>query len=1123
MDRMHAVRRLLPAATTAFACLLLATGAPLAASADDTGSITITITDAATHAPLGLARVLLDGPVITSELSSPGGAVKFTDVPPGIYRARVAKSGYDSVTSAQFEVLEGHYITVAVALAKPAVKSLGTVTVRSTAVISSTTVDENSAVRKLSSTLTDALGKLSGVTVSSDPNGDSDAQVTVSLDGHDPTQTGLTLDGVPLNAPGVSGDLRSINTDLFSSASTNFGPSAGALGGTVGFRSIEPTLSWQGKVTASVGTFGNAAGILSLSGTAGRIGIALTEASRGTYGPLNGQTYLDASGLDYTHDGASLNDGTLLKIRTPLGSAQTLTATYVSTYGDTGLICNRFTGPVPCGYGPDNYSDNHLTFATLTDTALVGEVGLQFALFGTSSTYNRDLLNRYVAGIPDPFGTVTDNRSTGATLNAMLPSRERHTLSIQATTSHAILTTMGIISSTSPFSNASSSSDYSTIQLSDKINSSPKLTLGARLGMSFSPQTSNSIIGGASATWTPTAVDSFVGSIDIGGAGAGLSRVTPLTDPAALRFDCNAGAGYGAGPGDLPGPTSSTSYSLTYQRRLKTGQFALTLYQQLQDDVLLNTQVNGSVLPPGYFPPGYFALAQTIYQSSSGCGTSLPFGPANLYISQPIAGVQRVYQGARFNAGFRIGQNLVAEPYYDITQTVANSVSPLIDNPYSLVISGTQVPGVPLHRGGLTFDYKAPRSNVEWLLNGNFVSANNSNNLPGYVTADAGVVVTLVRGSLTFAETNIFNKYGYDFASAANSVPLETAGGNFLPTVARPLSPRQFSVTYTVKLGNTPQTNFTPALLAQADASNSARRGGGFGPGGGGGPGGGLAALAALPSTPPANPLDPDTSRQQCTSDNVKAVKPLLDQIKAYVAAVDAAKSATGYPDAAPATAPAIDGLNVAYHKTATSYALTFTQTKAGSIRSFIACAPLHVGSVDDAKALNLYIPPTSAFNRFPLAYAPEAGLYVVRQPQQAGQEQFRLYQLPAAPPAAPFALTSAASCTDELKPTATSLLGALQTYFAAFDPSNPPAAPPPGWTVTLHKSASGYWTELQLDDISRIPAVLNCGHVSTGTPDQIKAKKLDFARPPSLNYSPSLGLYLVRPNPGQTPPPQRN
>ncbi len=1096
-------------------------GACAPAAADQTGTITITVVDNATQTPLGLARVLLDGPVITSELSSPDGKVVFTDVPSGIYRARVVKSGYNPVTSAQFEVLEGGGVTVSVALVKPAVRSLGTVTVRSTAVVSSNTVNENSAVRKLSDTLTDALGKLSGVTISSDPNGSSDAQVTVSLEGHDPSQTGLTLDGVPLNAPGVAGDLRSINTDLFSSASVNFGPSAGSLGGSVGFRSVEPTLTWQGKLTTSVGTYGNLAGIFSLSGTAGRVGVALTQASRGAYSPLNDQTYLDASGLDYLHNGASQTGGTLLKLRAPLGAAQTISATYVSTNGYDDLLCTRFTGPVPCGYGPGNFSDRHLTLATLTDTALLGSVGLQFSLFGTDSTYNRDLLNRFVAGIPAPFGTVTDSRSRGASLNAMLPSRERHTLSIQATTTHASIDTAGVLSSSSPFSNASSFSDYSTVQLSDKINSSPKLTLGARLGMSFSPQTSNSIIGGASATWTPTSYDTYVGSVDIGGAGAGLSRAVPLTDPASLRFDCNAGAGYGAGPGDQPGPTSSTSYRLTYQRRIKTGQLSITLYQQLQNDVLLNTLVNGSVLPPAYFPPGYFPLAQAIYQSTSGCGVALPFGPTNLYITQPVANVRRVYQGAQFTGGFRIGQNLVAEPYYNITETIANSTDPRIDNPYSLVISGVQVPNIPMHRGGLTLDYKAPHSAVEGLLNGNFVSANNANNLPGYVTADAGVAMTMTKGTVTVAMTNIFNKYGYDFASPANSVPLETAGGSLVPTVARPLSPRQLSVTYTVKLGNVPQSNLTPTLLAQTSQGpgGGGPRGGGQGPGGAGGF---LASLPALSNASPANPLDPDTTRQSCTSDNAKSVKPVLDQIKAYVAAVEAAKTASGYPDAAPAGAPAIDGINVAYHKTAASYALTFTQTKAGSIRAFVSCAPIHIGSADDAKSLNLYIPPTSAFNRFPLAYAPEAGLYLVRQPQVAGRENFRLYKLPTAPPAQPFALSGGTACTDEVKPTAVALLSALQTYFASFDPNSPPAAAPDGWTATPHKSGGTYWVELQLADISRFPAVLNCGHVSTGTPDEIKAKKLDFARPPSLNYSPSLGLYLVRPqDQGQGPPPR--
>ena len=73
------------AASLAVAVALLAVPA---VSQSDSGEITIVVTDAATKQPIGLARVLLDGAVITSELTGANGNVKFTDVPDGIYRAR---------------------------------------------------------------------------------------------------------------------------------------------------------------------------------------------------------------------------------------------------------------------------------------------------------------------------------------------------------------------------------------------------------------------------------------------------------------------------------------------------------------------------------------------------------------------------------------------------------------------------------------------------------------------------------------------------------------------------------------------------------------------------------------------------------------------------------------------------------------------------------------------------------------------------------------------------------------------------------------------------------------------------------------------------------------------------
>src|SRR5579864_8716824 len=204
-----------------FLILALLTGAAPALAQSDTGEIDIVVQDAGSKAPVVLARVLLDGPVITSEYTGDNGKVHFTEVPDGIYRARVFARGFDAVTSENFEVTNGRVVTVTVALAQAKggnLRTIASVVAKSTASVSTTTIDQNSAQRKLSDTLADALGKLSGVTVATSSN-DSDATQTVSLEGQDASQTALSLDGIPLNAPGTAGDLRAIGSDLFTRSS----------------------------------------------------------------------------------------------------------------------------------------------------------------------------------------------------------------------------------------------------------------------------------------------------------------------------------------------------------------------------------------------------------------------------------------------------------------------------------------------------------------------------------------------------------------------------------------------------------------------------------------------------------------------------------------------------------------------------------------------------------------------------------------------------------------------------------------------------------------------------------------------------------------------------------------
>ena len=272
----------------------------------------------------------------------------------------------------------------------------------------------------------------------------------------------------------------------------------------------------------------------------------------------------------------------------------------------------------------------------------------------------------------------------------------------------------------------------------------------------------------------------------------------------------------------------------------------------MQQGVLLPVNVNGVVLNGlGELPPGYLQQVQEIYNSPAGCNAPLgtPFNAQQLYMTTPIYGVQRVYQGAELTGFLTLG-NLVVEPYYNLTGAVANSTSYIFDNAYSITIPGQQLPNVPLQKAGLVLDYKAPHSMFEWLADAQHVSANNPNDLPAYTTYDAGVTAQLTRGTLTFAATNITNTYAGVFSSPANAVPYTTVGGYVIPNIARPLTPRTYSLTYSVKFGQGTSSQTATAFHARgagggggssAAADRAALAASGAR---GGGPGGGRAAVS---------------------------------------------------------------------------------------------------------------------------------------------------------------------------------------------------------------------------------------------------------------------------------------
>jgi hypothetical protein len=291
------LRRVLAACLTLVLASAAVTAPALAQSSENTGIIQITVKDAGKASLLADARVFLLGPSVASALTTRSGIVKYTDVASGIYRVRVNKPGYRTSTSSAFELLGNKEVDVDVLLGSTApdtgTATLGTDTSGTTIIgrvvarvtVSTHDVDENSAVRRISDSLTDALNTLAGVDVTQSSN-DPDSPQTISLHGHDESQTAVTLDGIPLSAPGTAANLRNFNTDLFAGAGASFGARAGSLGGGINFTTLQPTQTWQERFAASIGSFDKYNWSVGETGSFGKLGVALLTTKRGGNNPL---------------------------------------------------------------------------------------------------------------------------------------------------------------------------------------------------------------------------------------------------------------------------------------------------------------------------------------------------------------------------------------------------------------------------------------------------------------------------------------------------------------------------------------------------------------------------------------------------------------------------------------------------------------------------------------------------------------------------------------------------------------------------------------------------------------------------------------------------------------------
>jgi hypothetical protein len=886
-------------------------------SSENTGIIQITVKSADAAAPLADARVFLLGPSVASALTTRSGIVKYTDVASGIYRVRVNKPGYRTSISSAFELLGNKEVDVDVALGPSAplaggtepadtnggMKIIGHVQARVT--VSTHDVDQDSAIRRISDSLTDALNTLAGVDVTQSSN-DPDSPQTISLHGHDESQTAVTLDGIPLSAPGTAANLRGINTDLFAGASASFGARAGALGGGVNFTTLQPTQTWQSRFSVADGSFDKYNWSFGETGSIGKLGIAALTTKRGGNNPLTFQDYLDQSGLTYPHGGESTSAGDFIKLRYGLTDNTTLTLTALENNTGTATLCTQFTGPVPCGIGPGNTTNGKFQFGYGTVQSLVGQIALQLTGY-VSSQYNfQNEANRYIdtctgAATPcpmaDPFATDTNSITRGLAAQGTI-SKDNHTITVGATTFASQTTFNPLVATGSstlvlPSLNGISATTYS---LADSIKITNRLSLGPTFSLADTTGAGSSVLGGISGDWRPNGSDDFTFSASLGSSQPAPSIVRSYSDPQSARVDCAGDTAQISGPGDTATPQSAIDYSASWTHQWTHGNLSADLYRQSQAGQLVNATVTAAA---GNVPPFIYQAVQQYFT------TVCPSSPqAAVYVSQPVNGTDRLYQGYDVTARLSLGHDVTAIPTYSTNSSLYISADPLFTGPGSTLVLNSQIYGRPLHKGNFTVDAFNPPSGLEFLANAQYVGVNNAQHLAPYVNVSFGITHAAGIGMLTLFETNAFNTETGLFSTLNGAVPEPLVGGGVLLLPANPLPPRTIQVSYTFNTGARPGAGFArvrgvrgPVAANQAPAAGASPAPGnprgvfGFGQ---------LQFVA-----PPAgtNPLSIATSRPECTAD----LQPL-----AGVALAQLGAAATAY--AAGTALPEVTGINVTPH-----------------------------------------------------------------------------------------------------------------------------------------------------------------------------------------------------------------
>lgn len=331
----------------------------VAQNAPSSATVSGTVSDSQ-GAPINGAKVTFSGPASASATTDTTGHYSVT-LAPGVYSVTVEHAGYQTATQTDVAVVAGG-ADVSVSLAAATFSSLQTIGSTSTTAnraggrtpfnvtpasvqVTTQQVFKDEGQLQMRQVLDQTPGIISGLPGTSANTAAPGAITFPDIRGALSFETADLIDGHPLAVQDFGDYVTTfLSPYMFQSVETIKGPGAAsplvnrAIGGTVNFRTLDPTPHQTGNITYGVDSFGGSFSNFNYSNTFfnGKVGVVLDYAINGTPGPAGAtdpQQFIPNSGYTYKDSHGNTIAFTPPKSITPVGQINTGTDAQTSTLG----------------------------------------------------------------------------------------------------------------------------------------------------------------------------------------------------------------------------------------------------------------------------------------------------------------------------------------------------------------------------------------------------------------------------------------------------------------------------------------------------------------------------------------------------------------------------------------------------------------------------------------------------------------------------------------------------------------------------------------------------------------------------------------------------------------------